>query len=74
MANYPAPVPPWTSPIRWMMPYVPGAPYAIAQEKAQALYALVGMTVSYAAFKECASAYIDHLAKHLTWHEPLDET
>ena len=24
----------------------------------------------YATFKECASAYIDHLAKHLTWDEP----
>jgi Peptidase U49 len=46
MANYPAPVPPWTSPIRWLMPYVPGAPYAIAPEKAQALHDLVGKSVT----------------------------
>lgn len=46
MAEYPAPVPPWTSPIRWLMRYVPGAPYAVAPEKAQVLSDLVSKRVT----------------------------
>ena len=46
MADFPAPVPTWMSPIRWITPYLPAAPYAIAPEKAQALYDLVGKTVA----------------------------
>lgn len=46
MAIYPAPVPSWSSPIRYLMPFVPGAAYEIAPEKATALYDLVGKAVT----------------------------